>query len=134
MNDTLSEGRQTILAVIVSSIIFLILHSTELPGQEYGNRLLLTLFRVSVFAPLLICLFMGMNWARITLAILCSVLVLGGAIGFLVIGAPWATPMNITFLAVMMACVIFNTIALFFSSSLRNYMRIKRERRSSYTV
>jgi len=134
MNGSALRGRNLALAVVLSTLIFLVLHSTELPFQEYGNIYLLTLFRVSLFGPLLVFLYKGMNWARITLAILCSILVLGGAIGFLVIGAPWATPINITFLAVMMMCLIFNTVALSFSGSLKTYMRAKREQRYSLTV
>jgi hypothetical protein len=51
-----SRGKNLVLAVVLSSIIFLVLHSTELPFQEYGNKFLLTLFRVLFLAPLLIFL------------------------------------------------------------------------------
>ena len=128
------KGKYMVLVVILSTIIFLILHSTELPGQEYGNKLLLNLYRILILAPFLICLYMGMNWARITYAIVCSIIVMGGTIGFLVIGAPWATRMNIIFLAIMMACMIFNASTLFFSSSLKAYMKNKKELRHSAAI
>jgi len=70
------SGKNMVLAVIFSTILFLVLHSTELPGQEYGNKILLNLYRLLIFAPFLTLLYMGMNWARITYAILCSVIVL----------------------------------------------------------
>jgi hypothetical protein len=126
MNDSESRGRKCVLAVVFSSIIFLILHSTELPFQEYGNKLLLTLFRVLILAPLLIFLYKGFSWARITLAILCSILVTGGALAFIIIGAPWITPQNMIFIAVMMTCLIFNAMILFFSDSVKTYMRFQR--------
>lgn len=116
-----------VLAVILSTVVFLVLHSTELPGQEYGNKVLLNLGRVLIAAPFLAFLYMGMNWARITYAILCSIIVLAGAVGFIVIGAPWATRVNAIFLAVMMTCMIFNASVLFFSSSLKAYMKHKKE-------
>jgi len=127
-------GKNMVLAVIFSTIVFLVLHSTELPGQEYGNKTLLNLYRVLIFAPFLTFLYMGMNWARITYAIICTMIVLAGVVGFLVIGAPWATLMNVIFLSVMMACMIFNASVLFFSSSLKAYMRNKKELRHSAAI
>ena len=123
MIDSNSSGKKLVLGVIFSSIIFLILHSTELPFQEYGNIYLLTLFRVLIFAPLLFLLYNGYNWARITLAILFSILLLVGIWALIVIDMEWLTAQNYIFISIMMICSLFNSVVLFFSKSVRTYMR-----------
>lgn len=115
MTASVSKGKSLILGVIFSSFVFLFLHSTELPFQEYGNIYLLTLFRVIIFVPLLIFLYLGFNWARLTLTFIFSILIVGGILGVLLVGVDWLTTQNSIFIAIMLLCAIFNSVVLFYS-------------------
>jgi ABC-type uncharacterized transport system permease subunit len=126
MSGTTLRGRTLFLAVVFSTAVFLILHSTELPFQEYGNLPMLTFFRLLILVPLLIFLYRGFHWARITLAVLCLILLTAGVLGFILIGAPWMTPTNMLFIGVMMVCLTFNVTVLLFSGSLKAWLRAQR--------
>ena len=104
MIESKSSGKNLVLVVIFSSIIFLILHSTELPFQEYGNIYLLTLLRVLIFAPLLFFLYKGYNSARITIAILFSILLLVGIFAIIFIDLKWLTVQNYIFISKLFFC------------------------------
>ena len=53
MEKSIHKGKLFIFTIIVSSIIFLVLHNNDLYFQEYGNRIVLNVFRIAAFAPLL---------------------------------------------------------------------------------
>ena len=74
MEKSIQKGKIFIFAIIVSSIIFLVLHNNDLYFQEYGNRIILNVFRIAIFAPLLYFLYKKDNWARYTLAVISSIL------------------------------------------------------------
>ena len=119
MEKSIQRGKLYIFAIIVSSLIFLILHNNELYFQEYGNRIILNIFRLAIFAPLLYFLYKKHNWARYTLAILSSLLVIAGIIGFLLFLKDWMKPADTLYLGSMMLCLIFNASVLFFSEHLQ---------------
>ena len=109
MEKSIHKGKLFIFAIIVSSIIFLVLHNNDLYFQEYGNRIVLNVFRIAAFAPLLYFLYKKHNWARYTLAVISSILVVAGTIGFLVLLKDWMKPSDILYLGGMMVCMIFRT-------------------------
>lgn len=125
MEQSINKGKIFILAIIFSSIIFLILHNNDLYFQEYGNRIMLNLFRIALFAPLLYFLFKKHNWARYTLAILCSVLVITGIVGFFVFLKAWTKTPDILYLGGMMLCLLFNASVLLFSKDVKYYINSK---------
>ncbi|MEW6238097.1 MAG: hypothetical protein AB1656_22135 [Candidatus Omnitrophota bacterium] len=123
MEKSNQKGKLLIFLIIVSSIIFLILHNNELYFQEYGNRILLNLFRVSIFAPLLYFLYKKHNWARYTLAIISSILLIVGMIGIPLVAKDWIKQSDLIYLGSMMACMLFNAIVLFFSKDVISYVK-----------
>ena len=123
MEKSIQKGKLFIFAIIVSSIIFLVLHNNDLYFQEYGNRIVLNLFRIAEFAPLLYFLYKKHNWARYTLAVISSILVIAGIIGFLLFLNDWMKPPDILYLGGMMVCMIFNAAVLLFSKSVILYIK-----------
>ena len=109
MEKSIHKGKLFIFAIIVSSIIFLVLHNNDLYFQEYGNRIVLNVFRIAAFAPLLYFLYKKHNWARYTLAVISSILVTTGIIGFLLFLKDWMKLPDILYLDGMMLCMIFRT-------------------------
>jgi hypothetical protein len=120
------RGKTLVIAVIFSTVLFLILHSNELTFQEYGNKILLNLFRIALFAPLLYFLYKKHNWARYTLAIISSILVLAAFIGYFLIDYDWMTTPDIIFLTLMFLCMLFNALVLIFSKDVQIYMNTKK--------
>jgi len=127
MEKSIHKGKLFIFAIIVSSIIFLVLHNNDLYFQEQGNRIVLNVFRIAVFAPLLYFLYKKHNWARYTLAVIRSILVTSGIIGFLLFLKDWMKPPDILYLVGMMVCMIFNAAVLLFSKSVILYIKSKHE-------
>ena len=123
MEKSIHKGKLFIFAIIVSSIIFLVLHNNDLYFQEYGNRIVLNLFKIAAFAPLLYFLYKKHNWARYTLAVISSILVIAGIIGFLLFLKEWMKPSDILYLGGMMVCMIFNAAVLLFSKSVILYCK-----------
>ena len=125
----ISEQRvkKLVIAVIFSTILFLILHSTELTFQEYGNKVLLNACRIVLVGQVLFFLYKGHTWARWTLAVLGLVLVIGGILGLVLLGFEWLHGRYFVFAMIMMLCMAFNTIVLFFSNDVRSYMQMKRQ-------
>jgi len=123
MEKTIQKGKLYIFLIIISSIIFLILHNNELYFQEYGNRIVLNLFRVAIFAPLLYFLYKKHNWARYTLAVICSILFLGGIIGIPLFAKDWIKQSDMLFLGSMTVCLLFNAVVLFFSKDVISYIK-----------
>ena len=123
MQKSIHKGKLFILAIIVSSIIFIVLHNNDLYFQEYGNRIVLNLFRIAAFASLLYFLYKKHNWARYTLAVISSILVIAGIIGFLLFLKEWMKPPDILYLGGMMICMIFNAAVLLFSKSVILYIK-----------
>jgi len=109
MEKSIQKGKLFIFAIIVSSIIFIVLHNNDLYFQEYGNRIVLNVFRIAIFAPLLYFLYKKHNWARYTLAVISSILVIAGIIGFLLFLKDWMKPPDTLYLGGMMLCMIFRT-------------------------
>jgi len=109
MEKSIQKGKLFIFAIIVSSIVFLVLHNNDLYFQEYGNRIFLKVIRIAIFAPLLYLLYKKHNWARYTLAVISSILVIAGIIGFLLFLKDWMKPPDILYLGAMMVCMIFRT-------------------------
>ena len=83
MEKSIQKGKFLIYTVIVSSIIFLVLHNNDLYFQEYGNRIVLNLFRIALLAPLLYFLYKKHNWALYSVAAISSILLISGIIGYL---------------------------------------------------
>ena len=127
MEKSIQKGKLFIFAIIVSSIIFLVLHNNDLYFQEYGNRIVLNLFRIAAFAPLLYFLYKKHNWARYTLAVISSILVIAGIIGFLLFLKDWMKLPDILYLGAMMVCMIFNAAVLLFSKSIILYIKSRQE-------
>ena len=123
MEKSIQKGKLFIFLIIVSSIIFLILHNNELYFQDNGNRILQNLFRVAIFAPLLYFLYKKHNWARYTLAIISLILVLVGIIGIPIFAADWIKQSDLIYLGSMMVCMLFNAVLLFFSKDLISYVK-----------
>jgi len=109
LEKSIQKGKLFIFAIIVSSIVFLVLHNNDLYFQEYGNRIFLKVIRIAIFAPLLYLLYKKHNWARYTLAVISSILVIAGIIGFLLFLKDWMKPPDILYLGAMMVCMIFRT-------------------------
>jgi Flp pilus assembly protein protease CpaA len=127
MEKSIHKGKLFIFAIIVSSIIFLVLHNNDLYFQEYGNRIVLNVFRIAAFAPLLYFLYKKHNWARYTLAVISSILVIAGIIGFLLFLKDWMKPPDILYLGGMMVFMIFNAAVLLFSKSVISYIKSRQE-------
>ena len=122
MEQSINKGKILIFAVIFSSVIFLILHNNDLYIQEYGNRIILNIFRIAIFAPLLYFLYNKHNWARYTLATLSSLLVIAGIVGFSVFLKAWMKTPDTIYFGGMMACMLFNASVLLFSKDVKYYM------------
>ena len=127
MEKSIQTGKLYIFAIIVSSIIFLILHNNDLYFQEYGNKIVLNLFRIGLFAPLLYFLYKKHNWARYTLATISSILVISGLIGYPLFLRDWMTSSDTLYLVSMMLCMLFNATVLIFSKDLIFYIKSRKE-------
>jgi len=127
METSIKKGELIIYAVIVSSIIFLVLHNNDLYFQEYGNRIILNFIRIVILAPLLYFLYKKHNWARYSLAVICSILVIFGIVGFVLFFKHWMKLPDILYLGGMMLCLIFNATVLLFSKDVTLYMKARQE-------
>lgn len=127
METSIKKGELIIYAVIVSSIIFLVLHNNDLYFQEYGNRIILNFIRIVILAPLLYFLYKKHNWARYSLAAICSILVIFGIVGFVLFFKEWMKLPDILYLGGMMLCLIFNAAVLLFSKDVTLYIESKQE-------
>ena len=127
MKQSIKKGKVLIFAIIFSSIIFLILHNNDLYFQEYGNRILLNIFRIAIFAPLLYFLYKKHNWARYTLVTLCSILVLAGIIGYIFFLNVWMRTPDIFYFGCMMICMLFNAPVLLFSKDVKYYINSNKD-------
>ncbi len=123
MEKSIQKGKVLIFLIMVSSIIFLILHNHELYFQEYGNRILLNFFRVALFSPLLYFLYKKHNWARYTLAVVSSILALGGIVGIPLLARDWIKQADLIYWGSMTVCMLFNAVVLFFSKDLIFYVK-----------
>ena len=123
MGQSIKKGKILIFAIIFSSIIFLILHNNDLYFQEYGSRILLNVFRIIIFAPLLYFLYKKHNWARYTLATLSSLLVIAGIVGFIFFLEAWMKTPDILYFGGMMLCMLFNASVLLFSKDVKYYIK-----------
>ena len=123
MERSIQKGKLFIFAIIFSSIIFLKLHNNDLYFQEYGNRILLNLIRIALFAPLLFFLYKKHNWARYTLAVISSLLFAAGIIGFYLFLDDWMKLSDKIYIGIMMLCMLFNATILFFSKDVVYYIK-----------
>ena len=75
------NGKILFFIISILSFIFLIMHSFELPFQEYPYKMLLNIFRSTFVIILLIFIYLGNNWARLLLGIIFFLLFTGGIVG-----------------------------------------------------
>lgn len=124
MKRKLEKSKIVIFAVIISSMIFIFIHSYEMSFQEYSLKLPLTLVRLAIFVPLLVFLYRGHNWARLLLGGINLILFVLGILVVLFLKNILTETNGIIF-TVLMLCVTFNTYCLLFSKTIKSVYRSK---------
>lgn len=121
MDELEKRGKLLILVVIISSIIFSILHSFEMPFQEYPNKLLLNIIRLTIIIPLIVFIYKGYNWARLILGTINSILLVIGIFALIFLNKIIIETNGIIFL-MMLICVSINVFCLLFFNPVKAYV------------
>ena len=129
MNVTERKGKNLIFVVPASNILFLILHSIELPFQEYPNKILLLLFRIMILAPLLYFLYLGHTWTRWIVAIL-SIYVVIFLVGTSIYYHNMLYGYFHVIISLMLITLLFNSYVLLFSPHIKDYIKFQKNRRT----
>ena len=114
MNRTAKTDRHWVVAVIISTSIYLILHNYTPSFVQFNQPWWMNLVRMAMFGPLLWYLYRQANWARTSLAVICSLLVLLMIVLTPILYWDLITRPDFLYMGTMLLCMLFNSIVLWF--------------------
>lgn len=117
-----NNGMMLIIIVSFLSLIFLIMHSFELPFQEYPYKMLLNILRFAFVIILLIFIYSGNNWARLFLGIIFFLLFIGGIVGIIFFTEVFFGSYTIIYIT-MMICSFLIAYFLLFSKAIKAFIK-----------
>jgi hypothetical protein len=122
MNFSLKNGKHLFGLVVVSIIIFLVIHNFTEPFKSHPNKILENIIRIIIFLPLLYYTYQQKNWARLWLGGICLFLFLTGFIALFYFHPLYNGIGGVCFLIVQIS--LFTAFYhLLFSKELKDYLK-----------